>query len=233
MPFDGSDPAALKQYVADWVAFDTSAAEQAPEALRGDWQVNKDGLINTLVPLFEKYDYSQARMEAEGTDAERALFDEPPDDIAQAQDRIHAYEDSVCAAGQPAAADVTFEGSGSKPYCDAMLAVQQAADEVKAGGMRPADVQALLTSRQYAQGQRTIVNRAPAAIHDAVVAVREFDTSQWEPLLANNGYDFVQVFLDGPQHDREILQHRVPEVSDAYARIAAYDEQFCGADEGE
>jgi hypothetical protein len=230
VPFDGSDPAATKKYVTEWVAFATEAEGQAPDELRTDWQLNRRALVDTVVPLFEKYGYSQARAEAEATDAELALFEEPPPDVAQAQDRIHAYEDSVCAAAQPEAADVEFTGAGSKQYCEAVVASEEAADEVEVGGMPAEEVRALVTSSDYRAGQDAIVAHAPAAIHDDVVAVREFDTSQWEPLLKRNNYDFVRVFLDGSQHEREILQHRVPEVSTAWARITAYDEQVCGVE---
>jgi hypothetical protein len=233
VPVDETDPAAMKQRMAEYAAFVTEAAEQAPEDVDADWQLNKQGVVGTLIPLFEKYGYSQERLEAEASDAEKALLQEPPDDVAQAQDRIHEYEGTVCAATQPAAADVTFEGTGSKAYCEASLANQETAGEVQSGGMQPDAVRALLTSPEYAQRQDALVRTAPPAIHDDAVKVRAFDTSQFEPLLEENGYDLRQVFLDGSPHEREVVQHRAPEVSTAYARIEAYEQQFCGTDDGE
>ena len=125
---DESDPAQLKKYIGEYVAFITAAAKEAPADIATDWKMTSSGFESTVVPVLEKYGYSIDRIMAEATPEEQAV-QEPPPDVAAAQDRVRAYEARVCMTGQPAAADVEFAGPADAEYCQASKRLDEAADQ--------------------------------------------------------------------------------------------------------
>jgi len=229
-PLDPSNPAATKKWARDYAAYVQRAAEQAPAAIRADWSRSRRGVEGTFLPLLAKYGYSLERVQARGSAHEKALLDSPPPPIARAQDHIHAYDASVCAATRPEPADVTFKGRAPKQYCALVGADNRATDGVRARGMKPAAIRALLTGRAYRDRQRGFSAFAPPEISDDVATMVRFEAEQWDPLVARHGYDVVRLLLDGTQHDREVLNYQLAVVSRAFARIEAYDRQQCPAE---
>jgi hypothetical protein len=227
--YDPSDPAALEQYMDEYVAFHREAAEQAPASIDDDWALNRSSVEEQLIPVFEKYGYSIQRIEAEATPEEQATAMEPPPDVQAAQERIHAYEREVCAAGLPVAADVEFEGPADEEYCAAVLADSDMANQVAL--TEPDAVRAELTSPEFAERQQKLLDTAPDEIRDDVATFRTFVTEQQTPLIEKYGYDIPKVLLHGTQHEREVLNYGTSDVKDAYARIIAYEEQLCGVEE--
>ena len=95
---DESDPAQLKTYIGEYVAFNAEAAKETPAEIATDWKMTSSAFESTVVPVLEKYGYSIDRIMAEATPEEQAV-QEPPPDLAAAQDRIHAYEARICMTG--------------------------------------------------------------------------------------------------------------------------------------
>ena len=232
-PVDDSSPTAMKQWAQDYAAYVKTAAGQAPPAIRADWARSRRGVEHTFLPLLEKYGYSMARLQTQGSTAEKALLDRPPPPIARAQDHIHAYDGTVCAATRPEPADLTFKGPAPKRYCALVAADNRAADKVRTDGMQPEAIRALLTSRAYRARQRGFAEVAPNEISDDVATVLRFDAEQWDPLVARNGYDVQRLLLDGTPAERAILNYRSPAVSTASARVEAYDQQLCPGEAAE
>ena len=225
VPFDDRDPAAFRAYWAAYVAFNKSAQESSPAKLRDEWDLNVDAITTRLTPVFEKYGFDTARLEAEGTDAEKALAQDPPADVAAAQATIHEYESRVCASEQPPAANVDFSGEEkSAQYCDAVAAADEMAG--KAGADQEL-VRKLATDPEFLDLLRQQHDHAPAALQADADALYTFWTGEQLPLLAGRGYDMRSIILDGPQADREVLNSTAPRIRDHYARAAAYQQQVC------
>jgi hypothetical protein len=225
---DESDPAQLKRYIGEYVAFNTEAAEQAPAEIATDWKRTSAAFESTVVPVLEKYGYSVDRIMAEATPEEQAV-QEPPPDLAAAQDRIHAYEARVCMSGQPAAADVSFAGPVDVEYCQAAKTLDDAAD-LSASEWSPESVKAFVTSPDVAAMYEAGVAAAPPEIHDDVAAIATFTSSRVVPMLERHGYDMRGVLVDGPVSDLAILQSWDPAIVDSYRRVVAYEDQLCGSE---
>jgi len=233
-PFDDSDPAALEQYMGEYVGFYESAAAQSPPELQQDWDLALDGLTTQLVPVMARYGYDIARMQAEATPEEAAVLQEPPPDIAAAQDRIHAYEAEVCGAGQPApAADAHFTGSARSAYCSALAGFDEAAGEVADAGFAPEDLEAFVTGGRAEDLLAAMVDAAPEEIAADGAAVLDYERQIRFPLLAAYDYDVRRILLEGDAEERAQFQYTDPAISGPFTRTAAYDAQVCGVGDGE
>jgi hypothetical protein len=225
---DESDPAQLKTYIGEYVAFNTEATKEAPAEIATDWKRTSAAFEGTVVPVLEKYGYSIDRIMAEATPEEQAV-QEPPPDLAAAQDRIHAYEARVCMSGQPAAADVTFAGPADAGYCQAAKTLDDAAD-LSARDWSPESVKAFVTSPDFAALYEAGFAAAPPEIDDDVAAIATFMSSKVVPMLERHGYDMRGVLIDGPVSDLAILQSWDPAIVDSYRRVVAYEDQLCGSE---
>ena len=222
---DESDPAQLRTYIGEYVAFNTAAAKEAPAEIATDWKMTSSAFESTVVPVLEKYGYSIHRIMAEATPEEQAVQEAPPD-LAAAQDRIHAYEARTCMTGQPAAADVTFAGPADADYCEATKTLDAIADQT-ANDWSPESVKAFVTSPDFSGLYEAGVAAAPPEIHDDVEAIATFMSSKVVPTLERHGYDMRRVFVDGPASDLAILQSWDPAIVDSYRRVVAYEDQLC------
>jgi hypothetical protein len=223
------DAAAARTYFAEYVAFNHKGREQAPAVIRDEWNLSAGAVDAQLVPVLEKYGYDLGRLMSEGSDAEKALLDQPPEDVQHAQDAIHLYESKVCAAGQPPAAEVDFsKEKKAAAYCQAVGADDEMTGKVLGAGADPEAIRKLATSKEFLAVLKKEHDNAPAVIKADTDAMYTFVQHQHLPLLERRGYDFRKILLDGPQADREILNSTSPEVRNHFARIAAYDEQVCG-----
>jgi hypothetical protein len=225
-PYDESDPAQLKKYIGEYVAFNTDATKRAPGEIAADWKATSAGFESTVVPVLEKYGYSVERIMTEGTPEEQAV-EQPPPDLAAAQDRIHAYEARTCLTGQPSPADVTFAGPADADYCDAAHTLDAAAD-LSSSAWSPDSVKALVTSPDYAAMQQAGVTAAPPEIHDDVAALATFSTDKVVPVLERYGYDMRRLLVEGSAPDLAIIQSWDPAIVDQYQRVTAYEQQLCG-----
>ena len=225
--FDPYDRVALQRFMDEYRAFHAEASALAPAEVAADWQASVAAIEATLVPVFVKYDYDLARMEAEGTPEEQAATGEPPPDVAAAQDRIHQYEARVCQSGQPDAADVEFAGPADADYCASTHALDEALD-FGASDWSPEVLKQTLTSPEIAKLFAAGVAAAPAAIADDVAITARFELETKIPLLARYGYDIRRVLLEGTPAERAILQSWDPAVVDSYRRTVAYEQQWCG-----
>ena len=223
--YDENDPAQLRKYIGEYVAFNTAAATAAPAEVAEDWTMTSSGFESTVVPVLEKYGYSIERIMAEATPEEQAV-EEPPPDLAAAQDRIHAYEAQTCHTGQPAAADVKFAGPADADYCEAAHTLDAATD-LSASAWSPDSVKALVTSPDFATMWQAGVTAAPPEIHDDVAALAAFTSDEVVPMLERNGYDMRRVLVHGTAADLAILQSWDPTIVDAYRRVTAYEDELC------
>jgi hypothetical protein len=229
-PVDDSDPAQIRSYFDEYGAFVTESRAVAPPEIQADWTLNANGFATILVPVLEKYGYSIERVATEGTPEEQALLDEPPADIAAAQDRIQAYDASVCGSRQPPAADVHFDGPAATAYCEALAEYEDAIDEAFGTGDDPGAVEAFVTSPRFAELQSATVAAAPPEIQEDVAASEAFTTERAVPTLERYGYDIRRLLVEGTVDDRTVFQSADPAVRDAFGRVVAYDEQMCGVD---
>lgn len=228
-PVDDSDPVAFEAYVGAYVEFVETAAAQAPAELADAWALNAEAITTQFAPLFERYGYDVARIEAEATPEEQALLNEPPPDIAEAQASILEYESLVCGAGQPPAAeDEEFSGPADSPYCEASNGVDAAMGEVVAAGVQPEDFEALLTSGDIDAFLATQDETAPEEIAEDVVVVNDFTRDELIPLMEAYDYDARAILLEGSAAERLVFQSADPAVLDEFTRVEAYDEQVCG-----
>ncbi|MEY2567646.1 MAG: hypothetical protein QOE35_2175 [Actinomycetota bacterium] len=228
VPVNEDDPVAARKYWGEYTAFNEKASGLAPAAIKDDWNLSVEAINNTLGPVLEKYNFEFARLEKEGSAQEKAIADQPPENVQQAQAAIHRYESDVCAAGQPQPADVDFSGEKKVvAYCDAIAANNDMVNKVFADGAKPADVRKLTTSKEF----QAVIEKEHDSAPSAIKADRDVLYSFWKkmqlPLQAKYGYDFRKILLDGPRADRETLQSISPAVHDNYARAAAYEQQVC------
>lgn len=226
-PHDDTDPAALEAYMGEYVEFARTAAAQAPEPVAADWELNATQIAEVLYPLFESFGFDQQRAGAEATPDEVALLNEPPADVAAAQDRIHEYESSVCAASQPALADVTFEGAADSAYCRAAADFDAAAGELAASGFEPAALEAFVTGDAEDLLARS-AEAAPAELADDVAALVAYEQDVRFPLFADYDYDLRRILLEAPVEERVRFQYTDPAVVGPFTRTSAYDQQVCG-----
>lgn len=227
-PVDEGDPAAARPYWKEYLAFNAEARRLAPASIEEAWAANDLAVRTQLTPILEKYDFDKQRMIEQATDEEKAIAGEPSEDVQEAQASIHRYESEVCAAAQPAAADVDFSRQ-EKPtgYCDAVSADREMFGGALAAGAKE-DFQSLLTSKEYEAVVAQVRDTAPEAIKADADALYEHWRTKQVPMVTRRGYDIRAILIDGPQPDREILQSTSAEVRDHYARVAAYEEQVCG-----
>lgn len=224
-PVDETDPAAFEAYWNEFLAFEQTALDTAPDELRSDWQRKVDTEDETINPVLEAYDYDVVALQENGTPEELATL-EPPPDAAEAQDRILVYEADVCGAQQPRPADISFQGEDAGAYCDAVAAEQERVSEVMGGGADPAEVEALVA--ELVEGGPAQVEAAPASIQDDVAAVVAWTAGEQRDVLEAHGYDFIGVIREGTPDERADLQLTADAIRDQYARVTAYEEQVCG-----
>jgi hypothetical protein len=229
-PFDPSDPDALHAYFDDWVGSYETAAAEAPPEIADSAATADDALNDLLVPVLERYDYDVARMDAEGTPEEQALFDEPPADVQEAQEALHEYESRVCAAGQPAAADVTFTGAADSPYCEASNAFDADFGEVIDNGAQPEEVEAFMTDEANLERLATAHEIAPDDIAEDEEALDDYVIDVQLPVIASYDYDFGRLLLEASPEERQRFQYTDPAISEQFARVEAYSEQVCGTE---
>ena len=223
-PFDDTDPAAFRAYWTEYTAFVDEAVSTAPEEIAADWQ-DKVEWETGLTAILEKYDFDAAVMQAQGTPEEAAAFEAPPE-AAAAQDRILSYESAVCGAQQPPPADVSYAGEEAGTYCDLVGALQQQADEAISSG-DPDQIEAFVGT--HASSAPAIVDAAPEVIAEDVASVSDWQLHEQAEVLEAHGWDPAAVLRDGSVQDRYDFQLADEEIREQYARVAAYDEQVCGA----
>lgn len=230
-PVDQSDPDALHAYFDDYVEFYATATEQAPDEIADDWAVSNDALNNLLVPVVERYGYDVARMAAEGTPEEAALFDDPPAEVVAAQTATHAYESRVCGAGQPAAAtDVTFTGDADSTYCRNAAEFDGAFGEIVANGAQADEVEAFMTDSDNLEALATAYEDAPEDIAADEQALDEFAVDVQLPVIESYDFDFRRLLLEASPDERARFQYTDPEIREQFMRVQAYAEQVCGAE---
>lgn len=223
------DPVAFEAYLTEYVDFAETSLSQSPPELQPQHELNVAAITGTFIPIFEKYDYDQAQIEAESTPEEQSLLNEPPAEVQAAQDAIHAYESTVCGTETPPPADVTFEADPSADaYCQAVLDTSDAFGQVAAGGFDPADLEAFLTGDAL-DLLATQDENVPDTIAEESDAVNAWTRAQFTDVLAARDYDIREVILNGTQDDREDLQFTDPAIIDQRSRVDAYDQQVCGA----
>ncbi len=224
-PVDDTDPVAFQAYWEEFMAAEQEALAAAPEELRDEWTLRIDAENATLNPVLLAYDYDIEEILTSGTPEEQAALESPPE-VDAAIDRVHAYEVEVCASMQPAPADVSFEGEVAGPYCDLVAAEDERASEVLTSGADPAAVEEVFAS--FLESTDEMLAAAPAVIAEEVAALREWTAGPQREALERHDWDLVAAIIDGPQEDREAIQHTDEAIRDEYAVSLAYEEQVCG-----
>ena len=228
VPADETDPAAIEAYMGDYVEFAETAAAQAPPVIAEDWELSSTQIAEVLYPTMESFGFDPERAAAEATPEEMAAMNEPPPEVAAAQERIHAYESDVCAAGQPAPAEAEFAGSGGEAYCAAVAAFDEAVGEVAAGGFAAEDLEALAAGDAVALIEAT-AETAPPELADDATALVAYELDVRFPLFAAYDYDVARILREAPYDERRQFHYTDPAIVDAFARTLAYDEQVCGS----
>lgn len=220
-------PAAFEKYWGEYLEFNRTALEQAPPVIRDEWVLSERGVRTIPTPVLVEYGFDVARLEREGTAAEKAAM-EPPPDMKRAQDTIHAYEDRVCGTKTPPAANVVFKADeASTSYCSAAGTLQSGFDKIAASKFDPNELRAFVTSDGFTDALATAEEAAPAAIASDVKAESEWLRTRWSDVIAEFDYDIRRVWLDGTAEDRAVFHQYHPDVAEHSARITAYEEQVC------
>ena len=224
---DQPNPAAFERYWNDYLEFNAASLQQAPPVIRDEWVLSERAVRTVLTPVLEKYDFDMERMAHEGTPAEQALS-EPPPDVQTAQAAIHAYEARVCGVDPPPAADVVFEADGSsKPYCAALGTLNSGFEKVESSRFDPDVMRTVFTADSFTNALGALDATAPAEIAADVEAETEWFRARWSDVIAEFGYDIRRIWLDGTPEDRAVFTLSHPDVVEHDSRITAYEEQLC------
>jgi hypothetical protein len=228
-PYDQSDPAVLEAYMGEYGDFVADAAAAAPDEIHDEWALVDDAVNTTLIPLMARFGFDGARAQAEATPEELALMNEPPETVQVAQEATHAYEATVCGAGNPpAATDEQFTGPADSAYCEAEHVLEGVNDQLRSSGAEPADVEAVLTGDEATEALATQAEEAPAEIADDVQAITDWTLGPQLEVLQSYDYDLRALLLQGSPEERGAFQYTDPQIVDQFARVSAYDEQVCG-----
>jgi hypothetical protein len=224
---DQPNPAAFRAYWKDYLEFNETSVRQAPAAIRDDWIVSDRAIRTVLTPVLEKYDFDVERIANDGTAAEKALG-EPPPEVRKAQDAIHAYEDRVCGVASPPAADIVFEaGSSSKAYCTALGTFNRGFEEVESSRFDPQTMRAVFTSDSFTERLDSLEESAPAEIAEDQDAVSKWFRTRWRDVIEEFDYDIRRIWLDGTPEDRAAFTLSHPDVVEQKSRLEAYEHQVC------
>jgi hypothetical protein len=223
--FDDSDPVAFRAYWEEYVAFETTATEQAPDEIRADWELKVELQSATITPVLERYDFDVAAMMESATPEEQATFEAPPE-VQAAQERILAYESMVCGAQPPLAADISYAGEEPGPYCELAAAQGERAAEALASG-DPAEVEAVVDEIEATA--TALIDAAPEVIKDDLIDLAAWDAGPQRDALERHGWDARALVREGTPEDRAAFQHSAEDIRDQFARVVAYEEQVCGA----
>jgi hypothetical protein len=91
----------------------------------------------------------------------------------------------------------------------------------------PEQIEAFVVSQ--AESAPTIVAAAPEVIADDVAAVSEWQLNEQSDALEAHGWDPAALMLDGSPQDRYDFNLTDEEIREEFARVAAYEQQVCGA----
>jgi hypothetical protein len=226
---DQPNPAAARAYWNEALIFLETSLHQAPPEIRDQLVVDVRANRTLITPLLEKYDFDVKRIEREGTAAEQALvFGEPPADVQKAQAAIHAYQDGVCQAGSPPAADVVFKADGSaKPFCTANSTFFSGFEKWASSRFDPDVLRTFVTADSFTDGLDALDATASVEIAADVKATTEWFRGRWSDVAADFDYDIGRILLDGTPEDRAVFTRFHPDVAEHYSRAAAYVEQVC------
>jgi hypothetical protein len=228
-PRDDASPVWFKQYWGEYLAFTQKAAAVAPTEIKHDWTLYV-AAIAKQTPIFEKYGYDNARGEAEATEEEQAVF-APSEKEQEAFDAILSYEALTCDAAQPPPAKVDFSALKPGEYCDILATDNERFAPVAEAGMQPADVRAVSLDPKNEKAWEDLVRTAPSAIKDDVRIDVAWQREHQRPTMKKYGYDMRKIMRDGSAQDRRDLNRTDKRVRDHFARIGAYEEQVCNAEQ--
>ncbi len=225
-----TNPASIKAHFTDYSAFVDKSLASAPEEVADDWQVYADVYKTRFLPVMEKFHYSFEEADANGTDQEKEFFNgaRPPEAEAAFKE-ILAYEGQVCGSQGPQAADISFAGEKPGAYCEIAGKMNQLIGEVVYGGASPKVLRKVVTGDERRRLSEQLIDEAPLAIRDDVRKLEEFDRSKQRNVLDKYDYDVKKLILSGSAEDRATFQHQDRSVREPRARVAAYEEQVCGA----
>jgi hypothetical protein len=224
---DQPNAAAFRAYWKDYLEFNETSLRQAPAEIRDEWIVSERAIRTVLTPVLEKYDFDVQRIATEGTAAEKALG-EPPPEAQKAQDAIHAYEDRVCGVATPPAASVAFKAdASSQPYCAALSGFNRRFEQVGSSRFDPGLMRSVFTADSFMESLAELEETAPDGIAADQEAVSEWFRSSWSDVVAEHDYDIRRIWLDGTPEDRAVFTFSHPDVVDHRARLTAYEEQVC------
>ena len=221
------NPAAFEKYWNDYLEFNATSLEQAPQEIRDEWVLSERGVRTVLTPVLAKYGFDVQRLSREGTPAEKGLS-EPPPEVQKAQATIHAYEARVCGTDSPPAAAVAFKADGSsKPYCRALGTFNSGLEKVESSRFDPDVLRTFVTADSFTEGFEALDATVPVAIAADQEAVSEWFRTRWSDAVAEFDYDIRRIWLDGTPEDRAVFHLSHPDVADHESRLTAYEEQVC------
>jgi hypothetical protein len=226
---DQPNPAAFRAYWKDYLEFNKASLQQAPAEIRDELIVSERAIRTVLTPVLEKYDFDVQRIAKEGTAAEKAL-DQPPPEVQKAQDTIQAYEDRVCGVTTPPAANAVFKpDSSSKAYCAARSTFNGGFEKVASSPFDPDAMRKVFTADSFTESLDALEETAPDDIAADQEAVSEWFRSSWSDVAAEYDYDIRRIWLDGTPEDRAVFTLSHPDVVEHDSRLTAYEEQVCTA----
>lgn len=224
---DEENPAWFKPYWGEYLAFTKTASQVAPKEIADDWKVYVEAVAKQT-PLFEKYGYDTARAEASATEEEKAQF-EPSGRQQKAFAAILGYEALTCDAAQPPAADVDFSALKPGAYCDVLARDNERISPVFESGAQPGAVRDAMLDPKTAAAFSEFKRTAPKAIKRDVQIDVDWEQNRQLPTMRKYNFDLRRVLREGSAQDRRDVNRTDKRVRDHFARIAAYEQQVCGA----
>jgi hypothetical protein len=223
-------PAALHQWWNEQLTYLATSLEQAPSVIHDAEAINERTIRTVLTPVLEKYGFDFQRVEAEASASEKAFAEQPPPDVAKAQETRNLYQNRVCGyGGSPPAANVTFTPSAAaKPYCEAVAAFRNDLEKVVSSGFDPEAFRSFVTSNSFSEALDAEEATAPSEIAADVKVDSEWDRTRKLRVLEKFDYDLRRILLEGSAEDVAVFTYWDPGIAQHDSRITAYQEQVCG-----
>lgn len=215
-----------------YVRFVNTAVRQAPEELHDDWVAYHKAIL-AGDDVLAKYDYDETRFDAEATDAEKAVVNDPGPAIDAAYHHVLRYEALTCGTGSPDAADVSYDGEEPGAYCEVLAKENEEKEALGDFLGDPTLMREIFTdpAKQEAAAatDAAYIAGAPKVIEQDVKDLVDWWNTKQEPVQAKFDYDIRKLVLEGSAQDRADFTLTDPDIRDQYARVLAYEQQVCGA----
>ena len=168
-----------------------------------------------------------------GTGAEQLLFDHPPVYIQRcAGSSARVPSRRRCAAGTPAAADVTFRGAGARRgTAEPSPTFRAGSTKSRGNGEKPSDLQALVTGHAWEQQASGRRRQRPARDPDRGGDASPLRTGAARPADCEVRRPPATCCSRVPSTTARCSDYLVPRAVGIRLRVLVYEDQLCSGEE--